>query len=204
MSTILFGIAVVILIAQLAGAVWSIAVPDRRLWPPPGRGSWQHLLTWAGFWAVIGINVLLLLMYWNSWVFQSPLRFIIGVPLVVLGGLLAVWGVVTVGWKNTSGLKGGFVSTGPYRFTRNPQYLGDIVLLRGRECDRELAIAVDHAPSPSGGVRGCAAGRGAVAGGAVRRRLPGVSEPGSVVSVRTGGGSWLRAGSSRNPPSGTG
>ena len=116
MSTILFGIAVVILIAQLAGAVWSVAVPDRRLWPPPGGGSWQHLLTWAGFWAVIGINVLLLLMYWNSWVFQSPLRIIIGVPLVVLGGLLAVWGVVTVGWKNTSGLKGGFVSTGPYRF----------------------------------------------------------------------------------------
>ena len=131
MSNLLFGVAVLILATMLAGAVWSAAVPDRRLWPPPGRGSWQHLLTWTGFWMVIGINVLLLLMYWNSWVFQSPLRFIVGVPLVTLGGLLATWGVATVGWKNTSGLKGGLVASGPYRFTRNPQYVGDIVFFVG-------------------------------------------------------------------------
>ena len=63
--------------------------------------------------------------------FWSPLRFIVGVPLALLGGMLAMWGVVTVGWKNTSGLKGGFVDSGPYRFTRNPQYLGDIVFFVG-------------------------------------------------------------------------
>ena len=120
MSNILFGVAVAILIASLAGAVWSAAVPGRRIWPPPGRRSWQYFLTWAGFCAVCGINLLLLLMHWNSWVFQSPLRFVVGIPLALLGGMLAVWGMVTVGWKNTSGLKGGFVSYGPYRFTRNP------------------------------------------------------------------------------------
>ena len=32
---------------------------------------------------------------------------------------------------NTSGLKSGFVSSGPYRFTRNPQYVGDIILFVG-------------------------------------------------------------------------
>ena len=69
--------------------------------------------------------------YGNSWVFQSPLRFVVGIPLALLGGMLAVWGMVTVGWKNTSGLKGGFVSDGLYRFTRNPQYVGDIVFFIG-------------------------------------------------------------------------
>ena len=49
----------------------------------------------------------------------------------MLGGLLASSGMVTVGWRNTSGLKGGFISAGPYRFTRNPQYLGDIVFFVG-------------------------------------------------------------------------
>ena len=47
-TKILFGVAVAILIASLAGAVWSAAVPDRRIWPPPGRRSWQYFLTWAG------------------------------------------------------------------------------------------------------------------------------------------------------------
>ena len=32
-TKILFGVAVAILIASLAGAVWSAAVPARRIWP---------------------------------------------------------------------------------------------------------------------------------------------------------------------------
>ncbi len=131
MSNILFGVAVLILLAAIAGAVWSVAVPERRLWPPPSRGSWPYLLNWLGFYVVCGINLLLILMYWDSWVFQGPLRFLVGVPLVVLGGSLALWGTVAAGWKNTSGLRDGFVSSGPYRFSRNPQYVGHIAFFLG-------------------------------------------------------------------------
>ena len=68
---------------------------------------------------------------WNSWIFKSNLRFIIGIPIALLGGLLAAWGVVALGVKNSLGLKSGFVSSGPYRLTRNPQYVGDIILFVG-------------------------------------------------------------------------
>jgi len=39
-----------------------------------------------------------------------------------------IWGVQTLGTRNTSGLAEGFIKSGPYRFTRNPQYLGDMIL----------------------------------------------------------------------------
>ena len=130
-SSVVFTVDVAILFVMIAGAVWSIAFPSKRIWPPPGRGSWQWLLTWACFYATIALSAALICLDWNSWLFQSPLRFILGVPLTLLGGLLALWGIVTVGWRNTSGVKAGFVSSGPYRFTRNPQYMGDIVFFIG-------------------------------------------------------------------------
>ena len=122
---------IIVLFLLLAGIVWSVLRPDRRIWPPPGRRSWQYVLTWIGFCAVVGLNACLLLLDWNSWVFAGDLRFLLGIPLALLGGLLAIWGIVTIGWKNSSGARDGFLASGPYRFTRNPQYLGDNVLFLG-------------------------------------------------------------------------
>ncbi|WP_419166555.1 methyltransferase family protein [Candidatus Palauibacter sp.] len=130
-AVILFAVDVVILGLLLVGAVASAVWPERRIWPPPQPRSWQYRLIWMGFYAAFGIGAALLFFDWNSWVFRSPLRFVAGIPLTLLGGLLAAWAVATAGWTNTSGVRGRFVSSGPYRFTRNPQYLGDIVFFVG-------------------------------------------------------------------------
>lgn len=125
----LFAIDAGILFIMLTGTVWSVAFPHKRIWPPPHQRSWQHVLTWASFCSVVGLNAALLFLDWNSWIFENDLRFLLGIPVALLGGLLGAWGVVTLGVMNTSGLKGGFVASGPYRFTRNPQYVGDIILM---------------------------------------------------------------------------
>ena len=130
-ADLLFAIDVVILLALLIGAVWSVAFTERRIWPPPHRHSWQYILTLACFYSVFIINAVLFVLDWNTWIFRSELRLILGVPLVAIGALLVSLGVATLGFGNTSGLKQGFVSAGPYRFTRNPQYLGDIILFVG-------------------------------------------------------------------------
>ncbi len=128
---LLFVADVLILIVLLIGTVWSVAYPAKRIWPPPTRGSWQYRLTWACFYLVFALNAALLILDWNSWLFENNLRLIVGIPLALIGALLVSWGVATLGARNSSGLKGGFVSSGPYRFTRNPQYLGDMILFVG-------------------------------------------------------------------------
>jgi protein-S-isoprenylcysteine O-methyltransferase Ste14 len=127
----LFFVDVVILMVLLMGALWSVAIPSKRIWPPPGRRSWQYRLTWASFYLVFAINTVLFFLDWNTWVLKNTMRFIIGIPLAIIGVLLVSWGIAALGARNTSGIKDGFVMSGPYTFTRNPQYLGDMVLFLG-------------------------------------------------------------------------
>jgi len=127
----LFLMDVFILLILLFGTSWSVVVPDKRVWPPPEKSSWQYRVSWILFYMVFVINFILIIFDWNSWLFNSNLRWIPGAPLIILGSLLLFWGINTLGTKNTSGIKDGFISMGPYRFTRNPQYVGDMLFFVG-------------------------------------------------------------------------
>ena len=115
----------------LIGVIWSVASPNKRIWPPPKKASWQFFVTWILFFIIFSLNFILLIIDWNSWMFTSTFRFFIAIPLIILGSMLFSWGIFTLGTKNTSGVKDKFIIQGPYRYTRNPQYLGDIILFLG-------------------------------------------------------------------------
>ena len=51
--------------------------------------------------------------------------------MIAVGNLLAWGGVWQFGLKKTSGAEGSLVTSGLYRHSRNPQYVGDICTLVG-------------------------------------------------------------------------
>ncbi|MBS1249236.1 MAG: hypothetical protein MAG431_00811 [Chloroflexi bacterium] len=116
---------------MLIGIVWSVAKPKQLIWPPPKKWSWQNIVTWVCFAIAFILNGVFVFLDWNSWMIPEYVRFFVGVPLALIGFSLFLWGFTILGIKNTSGLKGGFIYSGPYRYTRNPQYLGDIFLFVG-------------------------------------------------------------------------
>ena len=127
----LFLVDLVCLYILLIGITWSVSFPKRRIWPSPKKASWQYFITWLLFYIIFSLNFILVFVDWNSWIFSNPFRFLIAIPLIILGSLLVSCGISTLGTKNTSGIKKQFITLGPYRYTRNPQYLGDIILFLG-------------------------------------------------------------------------
>lgn len=115
----------------LAGVLYSILYPQSRVWPPKHKRAWSHTVTWFLFYLTWILNVILIYLDWNSWLFKSNIRFYLGGPLILVGLIFVTWGIRHLGTQNTSGLKAGFVSSGPYRYMRNPQYFGDFLLFSG-------------------------------------------------------------------------
>ena len=126
----LFYAAILVGYAYMLLIIWSIITPERRIWPP-GKVVWKIALSWATFYLGAGLAMALIILDWNSWIIPPEIRFGVGVPLAMLGLGLLAWSVRTLGLTNTHGVRDGFVARGPYRFTRNPQYLGDIIMIAG-------------------------------------------------------------------------
>jgi len=117
-------------VVLLAGTLWCIAFPARRIYPMARPNAWYWLM-WALFWFIFVSNPAFVVLDWNSGLWSSGLRFWLALPVALLGAALVTWGLVTLGARKTSGLPDELVARGPYLITRNPQYVGDALLFVG-------------------------------------------------------------------------
>ena len=94
--------------------------------------------------AVLGISK------WGSFGLSVSIRVVGGI-ISVAGAVIVTMAIGTLGSKTTQGLGGKLIDSGLYRWSRNPQYLGDILLLIG------FAVLTDSASTFAAcvGASGC-------------------------------------------------
>ncbi|WP_299832010.1 isoprenylcysteine carboxylmethyltransferase family protein [uncultured Roseobacter sp.] len=131
METTLVSVGLGISAATLGSILWSIAFPERRVWPPKRYTSITPILVWVPTFSLFGILIVLGVLGWGDLAFPTWLRFALGIPLIVIGNVI-VWSEVThFGVPQTGGAKGTLRTAGMYRYSRNPQYMADIAIVVG-------------------------------------------------------------------------
>ena len=124
-------------VGLLAGAaldlllVRTYLVPPFRIWPTPEPGSRQSLTFWGLFRGGMVAAFVVAILDWNSAGLFDASRYLIGLPLFLVGFGITVFGYFNLGLGNTYCGADGLVSHGLYRFSRNPQYASSIAGLIG-------------------------------------------------------------------------
>jgi protein-S-isoprenylcysteine O-methyltransferase Ste14 len=109
----------------------TLLAPPFRIWPTPEPGSWQSLTFWGLFRGGMVMTFAVALLDWNSAGLLAASRYLIGLPLFLVGFGITVCGYFNLGLGNTYCGADGLVRHGLYRFSRNPQYASSIVGLAG-------------------------------------------------------------------------
>ncbi len=138
MASVVFAIGAGVAITLLGLLILTVFAPAFRLWPTPGVGSWQSYVFWPLF---RSLNVICFAVagaefpggYLGLPVWLRAIAF----ALLAASVAMFIYSFRRLGRDNSYGAQDGLVTSGIYRWTRNPQN-AMLVVVYG--C---LAIAAD-------------------------------------------------------------
>lgn len=132
MKWLLFFTAVFLELIYIILFVLTIKLRDFRFWPPPSAWSWQFILAWlmVGLVGLCGIWLGFLDLD-SGFLPGLKSRLPLAGIFIVLGNILGGWGNLALGMRATFGLGDRLVVKGVYQYTRNPQYIGDSLMIIG-------------------------------------------------------------------------
>jgi len=131
MTSVLFSIILTADLLLLLVLGISIFFPRSRIWPPPKKDSWQQWVSLVLFTTVMFGMPLIGILDFQSLTIVHWSQFLVGGLLFGLGLGIDLWGTKTLSTRQSLGEKGEIITGGPYRYTRNPQYVGFIILYIG-------------------------------------------------------------------------
>ncbi|MBO9446499.1 PEMT/PEM2 methyltransferase family protein [Ruegeria sp. R14_0] len=107
----------------------NLRLPRLGLWP--SASGWRHHTAFGLFRLFCGATVVFALSEvwvngWGHWV-----RYVIGVPIMVLSFGITLWGYRFLGLDNTYCESDGLVTGGMYAYSRNPQYVTSVLATIG-------------------------------------------------------------------------
>lgn len=145
---LLFVVATMCSLAIALLAVTASNTKKFQFYPPPQKEGWQHptfMWLFRGF--VYPLFVLSVLNFKPIETWLDTIFVAIGIFLLLVGFGLAFWITFQMGWRNAFGEKKGLVTTGWFRFSRNPVYvvtwlglIGWFLIIRDSQVSILLAI----------------------------------------------------------------
>lgn len=114
--------------------LYSIFFPASRIWPIPSKNPMSIFFNKAvSFLTAVGFLCMGYLGFTDYGSLHLPQWFQLagGAVLFVTGGGFGLAGFLTLSPEISTGTPGDLQANGPYRFSRNPQYVGAIVFLLG-------------------------------------------------------------------------
>ncbi len=137
MQAIIFAAALAALSLLNLLLIATIFSESFKLWPTPGKGSWQNYVFWPLFRGGLGLTLLLAVIEgWPKLDLAHWPQLAAGLPMIAAGFGFLIYGYFDLGIENTYGSEDGLVTDGLYRYSRNPQYVASIIGFAG------IAIAV--------------------------------------------------------------
>ncbi len=131
-NSALLATAILVELIYLLLFLLTLKRPGLHFWPPPRLWSWQFFAAWllAGY---VGLVFLLLgVLDLNSGFLPGIwLRLPFVLALFLCAWIIGAWTATVFGLRHTLGLGTRLVTGGPYRYTRNPQYICDSLQILG-------------------------------------------------------------------------